>query len=319
MKTSQAAEALGMSAAQLLQIIHRYEIQVPKDVDRYVWSEAHLEEVRAALRRAEERRREEAGHRGLTAREAAGRLGIAYEELLSLVHELEIAVPRLGGPTRPYAFDEASLDLVRQALKREPEPPPLPRGLTTKEAAIALGVSYEILIQRMKPLREELDLQKDGAYLLWHPEAVARMREVLERRQMQQAIGEAEDYGQAVRSVELLAGALRKLADDVRKLHGLLARRPAETAFLNTLPARTCALAAPVPVLLIAVAEKGFQASLAELSLVTEGRTRQEALRLLRQRLWHRYREVRASPRSAPAEWTVLQQLIVPRESAQRR
>jgi hypothetical protein len=144
------------------------------------------------------------------------------------------------------------------------------------------------------------------------------MREALARRHAQQSIGEAEDYGQAVRSVEILAGLLRKQAADVQKLHGLLSRRPAETAFLNTVPARAYALAAPVPVLLIPVAEIGFQASLAELSLVTEGRTRQEALRLMRQRLWNRYREVRASPRSAPAEWTVLQQLIVPRGSAAR-
>jgi hypothetical protein len=72
-------------------------------------------------------------------------------------------------------------------------------------------------------------------------------------------------------------------------------------------------LAAPVRVLLIPVAKKGFQASLAELSLVTEGRTRQEALRLMRQRLWNRYREVKASPQSSAVEWTILQQLIVPR------
>jgi len=218
MKTSQAAEILGMSANQLLQVIHRHEIEVPKDVDRYVWSEAHLEEVRAALRRAEERRREETAHRGLTAREAAGRLGIAYEDLLSLVREQEIAVPRLGGPTRPYAFDEASLDLVRRALEEEEEEPePPPRGLTTKEAAVALGVSYEILVQRMKPLREELCLQKAGGYLLWHPEAVARMREALARYE-REGIGEPEDYEQVAHSVELLAGALRQLAADLQKL-----------------------------------------------------------------------------------------------------
>lgn len=55
-------------------------------------------------------------------------------------------------------LDEASLDLVRQALDKEPEPPPRPRGLTTKEAAAALGISYEVLVQRMKPLRQELCL-----------------------------------------------------------------------------------------------------------------------------------------------------------------
>jgi hypothetical protein len=84
-------------------------------------------------------------------------------------------------------------------------------------------------------------------------------------------------------------------------------------------PARGYALAAPVQVLLIQVADKGFQANLIELSLVTEGRTRQEALRLLRQRLWNRYREVRAAPESARADWTVLQQLIVPRRAEESR
>jgi len=222
MKTSEAAEILGLSADQLTQIVRRHGLQVPKDVDRYVWSEAHLEEARAALRRDEEQRRE-AARPGLTARAAAGRLGIAYEELLRVIHEQGIAVPRLGR-NRPYVFDEASLDLVRQALAEEPEPPPRP-GLTTKEAAVALGVSYEVLVQRMKPLREELCLQKDGAYLLWHPEAVDRMREALDRHHAQQASGEAADYEQAVGSVKILAGALRKLADEVQKLHGLLSSR----------------------------------------------------------------------------------------------
>lgn len=215
MKTSEAAEILGMSAGQLTQLIRRSGIEVPKDIDRYVWSEAHIEGVRAALRREEERRREQTVSPGWSAREAAGRLGIAYEDLLRLIHEEEIAVPRLG-PNRPYAFDEASLDLVRQALDKEPEPPPPPRGLTTKEAAAALGVSYEILIQRMKPLRQELCLRKEGAYLLWHPEAVARMREVFDRRSS--SIGEPEDHEQVARSVESLAGALRKLAADLRQL-----------------------------------------------------------------------------------------------------
>jgi hypothetical protein len=217
MKTSEAAKILGMSAGQLTQLIRRSGIEVPKDIDRYVWSEAHIEEVRAALRREEERRREQTVSPGWSAREAAGRLGIAYEDLLRLIHEEEIAVPRLG-PNRPYAFDEASLDLVRRALEEEEEEPePPPRGLTTKEAAIALGVSYEVLVQRMKPLREELCLQKAGGSLLWHPEAVARMREALARHEREE-IGGPEDYEQVDHSVELLAGALRQLAADLQKL-----------------------------------------------------------------------------------------------------
>jgi hypothetical protein len=39
----------------------------------------------------------------------------------------------------------------------------------------------------------------------------------------------------------------------------------------------------------------------------------------LRQRLWNRYREVRAAPESARADWTVLQQLIVPRRAEESR
>jgi hypothetical protein len=316
MKTSQAAEILGMNATQLTQLIRRHGIQVPKDVDRYVWSEAHIEEVREALRRAEEQRRE--AQPGLTAREAAGRLGIGYEELLSFLHELDFAVPRLG-PHQRYAFDEASLERVRQALEREPEPPPAPQGLRTREVAAVLGVSYPILAGAMQPLRNELGLLKEGAYLVWPPEAVARMREVFDRRHAQRSLGEVEDYHQAVDAVATLTGMLRKMADDLQKLHTLLARKPAESAFLYTVPARGYALAAPVQVLLIPVADKGFQANLIELSLVTEGRTRPEALRLMRQRLWNRYREVRAAPKSSPADWTVLQQLIVPREAAGSR
>jgi predicted RNase H-like HicB family nuclease len=163
----------------------------------------------------------------------------------------------------------------------------------------------------MKPLREELNLQKDGFSLVWSPEAVALLRAALDRRHEQRSIAEAESYGEALQSLEVLAGTLLKLSGGVRKIHGLLSRKPAETAYLNTLPTQTHRLAAPVCVLLSADAKKGFQASLPELSLVTEGKTRAEALRRMQRRLWNLYQEVRAAPQQAAAEWTILQQLIV--------
>jgi hypothetical protein len=140
---------------------------------------------------------------------------------------------------------------------------------------------------------------------------VALLRAALDRRHEQRSIAEAESYGEALQSLEVLAGTLQKLSGSVRKIHGLLSRKPAETAYLNALPSRTHRLAAPVCVLLIAAAKKGFQASLPELSLVTEGKTRAEALRLMQRRLWNLYREVSAAPQQAAAEWTILQQLIV--------
>jgi hypothetical protein len=185
--------------------------------------------------------------------------------------------------------------------------------LTTKQVASALGVSYEVLTKVMGPLRKALPVQKEGAYLLWSADAVRMVREALDRRRAQQEIGEAQDYDGAVRSIGTLAVNLRKLATDLEKLRELLSRKPAETGFLHTIPVSTHALRTPVRVLLVPLSGQGFQASLAELSLTTEGRTRQEALRLLRQRLWNWYREVSASPDSSPAEWTALQQLIVPR------
>ena len=122
MRTAQAAESLGLTAQQLMHIRKHHGIDVPKDGDRYAWTEAHLEEIRAALRWREEQQKQAAEH-GMTAREAAGKLGIAYDELLRLIHEAKVPVPRLG-PRQYYAFDEASLDLVRQALDNKSEPPP---------------------------------------------------------------------------------------------------------------------------------------------------------------------------------------------------
>lgn len=223
MRTAQAAEILGLKPDQLLQIVHQNEIEVPKDVDRYVWAEAHLDQVRAAIAERRRQREEEASAspQGLSTRQAAERLGLSYEELLVFVREQEIPVPR-PGPLRHYAFDETSLGLVRQALAALPSvpEPPRPRGLTTK---------------------------------------------------------------------------------------------PAETAFINALPERGHALKTPVAVLVLPLPDTGFLASLAELSLTAEGKSRHDVLRLLRQKLWSRYREVSTNPDAFPDEWTVLRQLIVPR------
>jgi len=306
-RTAQAAEILGLTANQLMRLIRRHEIDVPKDGDRYAWSEADLEAVRAALRRRQDQR-EEISRQGLTTRQAALELGIAYEDLLGLVRHHQIPVPR-PGTRRHYAFDAASLALVRKALD-EPPPPPRTNGLTTKQVASALGVSYETLIKIMGPLRHALPLEKDGGNLLWSAEAIGTVREALAQRYAQQWMGEVEDYGDAVRFVATLAGTLRKLSTEVEKLQGVLSRKPAETAFLHTLPERTHALNAPLGVLLHALPGTGFQASLAELALTTEGRTRQEALRLLRQKLWDRYLDVSAAPDSSPGEWAVLRQMI---------
>jgi len=248
---------------------------------------------------------------GLTAHQAAERLGVPYPQLIRLVQIHRLPIPR--GPYRRLVFDDDALELARKILER-PQAPQRPAGFTTRQVASILGVSYDVLVRVVTPQRRKtLPLQKEGPYLIWSAEAIGIVREALERRHIVQWTAEADDYDQAVRSVAKLTATLQRLAAETAKLQHLLARKPAETAFIHTLPTRTHVLTAPVGVLLIPVASTGFQASLAELSLVTEGRTHLEALRLMRQTLWARYREVSAAPDSAPDAWTVLQQLIVPR------
>jgi transposase len=309
MRTIQVAERLGLTVHQVMHLVHEHGIQIPKDGGRFAWTEEAVEELRAALREREARR--EPPRQGLSSREAAERLGISYSRLIDLVRERQIPVPRIG-PSQVFDFDEASLERVREILAQPPAPPRR-SGLMTREVATALGVTYEVLMKTVAPLRKTLPIEKEGGSLLWSADAVRIVREALERRQELQRLGEPEDYDQAVRGVATLGAALQKLAAETRKLQGVLARKPAETALLNSLPTRTHVLRAPVGVLLIPVARKGFQASLPELALITEGQTRQEALRLMRKRLWARYREVSAAPGSARDEWIALQQIIVPR------
>jgi hypothetical protein len=311
--TAEVAQILGLTAQQVLHFLHHFEIQVLKHSDRYVWTETAVENLRAALRQRETLQ-EKASPPGLTAKQAAQELGLSYDELLRAVQQYRIPVQRIG-PQRRLVFDDAALERVREALER-PEPPPRRlSGLTTKETATALGVGYEILTAVMAPLRSTLPLTKEGGRLLWSADAIRIMREALERRHAQQSIGEVEDHEQAVHAIEILAAGLQKLATDTKKLKDLLSRKPAETGFIHTLPARTHVLPTPLRVLLNQVAGIGFQASLPELSLVTEARTRQEALGLMRRNLWDRYCEVSMAPGSAPEEWTVLQQLISPRQA----
>lgn len=311
--TAEVAKILGLTAHQTLHLLHQFEIQVPKHGDRYVWTEAAIEQLRAAQRQREVRQ-EEAAPQGLTARQAAQELGLSYDELLRAVQQHRIPVRR-NGPQRRLVFDEAALERVREVLERPVPPPRRLSGLTTREVASALGVGYEILTGLMVPLRRSLPLTKEGGRLLWSADAIRMVRETLERRHTLQSIGEARDYDQAVRSIEILAAGLQKLATDTKRLRDLLSRKPAETGFIQTLPTRTHVFPAPLRVLLIPVADVGFQASLPELSLVTEARTRQEALRLMRQVLWERYREVSTAPDLSPEDWAVLQQLICPAEN----
>ena len=299
MRTAEVAARLGLTAHQVMDLVRGHAIQVPKDGDRYNWSEAIIEELRAALRHRQALR-EESSPRGLTAKQAALELGLSYDELLRTVQQHRIPVQRIG-PHRRLDFDDAALALVRKALEQPPPPPPpAPRGLTTKEVAQALGVSYEVLVSVLGPLRKNLPVTKEAGHLYWSGDAVRIVREALTRRHLQQWLGEAEDHAQAVRKLGMLGAGLQNLATDTKKLKELLSRKPAETGFIHTVPGGTHCLSAPIGVLLIPVAGAGFQASLAELSLATEARTRQEALRLMRQRLWVRYLEVSAAPDSAP-------------------
>jgi len=317
MTTAEVAQLLGLTTVQVLYRAHRDAIQVPKHGDRYFWTVEAVEELRAADRR-HQALQSQASAQGLTSHEAAGQLGLSYPRLISLIRDQELPIPRVG-PLRRLVFDDAALELVREALRRPKEIRLPPAGFTTKQVATALGVSYEILVTVMTPLRKTLPLQKEGSNLVWSAEAVRIVREALERRHTLQWTTEVADYEQALRSIETVTAALQKLTAHVRKIQGLLARKPAETAFIQTLPARTHVLTRPLGILLIPIAGTGFQASLAELSLVTEGRTRREALRLMRQRLWARYREVSAAPDSAPDEWTALQQLITRRDGRSHR
>jgi len=312
--TAEVAKILGLTVQQVLYFLHQFEVQVPKHSDRYVWTETAIERLRAALRQRETRQ-EETSPQGLTAKQAAHELGLSYGELLRAVQQHRIPVQRIG-PQRRMDFDVASLERVRAALERPAPPPGRLSGLTTKEVATALGVSHEILTAVMAGLRKTLPLTKEGGRLLWSADAIRIMREALERRRAQQSIGEAQDYDQAVRSIATLAAGLQKLATDTQKLRDLLSRKPAETGFIHTLPTRTHVLPVPLRALLIPVAGVGFQASLPDLSLMTEACTRQEALRLMRQVLWEKYREVSAAPASAPEEWIALQQLIRTRQTS---
>jgi hypothetical protein len=309
MRTIQVAERLGLTVHQVMHLVRHHKVQVPKEAGRYVWTEAAIEEVGACFR--ERQVHQELPWQGLRSRQAAEQLGISYQRLIDLVREHQVPVPRIG-PRRLLDFDEASLERVRNILAQPPPAPPRPRALTTKELARALGVTYEILAQVIGPLRKTLSLEKEGGSLLWTADAIRIVREALERRHVLQEISEPRDYDQAVRAVATLGATLQRMATTAQKLEILLSSKPATTVFLHTLPAGTHLLRAPVGVLLIPVAKKGFRAILPDLSLVTEGQTRQEALRLMRKRLWERYREVSAAPGATPEEWTALQQLIIP-------
>jgi hypothetical protein len=169
--TAEAAKLLGLKTQQVLYFMHHFEIQVLKHSDRYAWTEAVVEKLRAALRQ-HETRREETLPRGLTAKQAAHELGISYAELLRAVQQHRIPVQR-SGPQRRMDFDDAALERVREALERPVPPPRRPSGLSTKEVATALGVGHEILTAVMAGLRKTLPLTKEGGRLLWSAEGLS--------------------------------------------------------------------------------------------------------------------------------------------------
>jgi excisionase family DNA binding protein len=186
--------------------------------------------------------------------QVAERLGLTVHQVMHLVHEHGIQIPKEGGR---FAWTEEAVEELRAALReREARREPPRHGLSSREAAERLGISYSRLIDLVR--ERQIPVPRIGPSQVF-------------------------DFDEA----------------SLERVREILAQPPA--------PPRRSGL------MTIPVVRKGFQASLPELALVTEGQTRQEALRLMRKRLWARYREVSAAPGSAADEWTALQQIIVPR------
>jgi len=259
------------------------------------------------------------------------------EELAWPTYRVRLAMRQIGarlqvvrsGRLKRYPLAHTVALLREQHGRLEERPDVKEDELVTFETLVAeLGWSPNTVRKYLsnvtallRPLADERDARKK-AYPRHHTVRLLRREHARVRARRERAQDDAAGYWTALSTLKVAAGRLRRLASEsagiereMRQAFEALRRRPPGLlAEFYSLPDTNLELIDPMCALVAPLRLIYWKATVPEIPLRGEGRTPEEAVLDLRQKLAYTFRELQLDPESNPQLWALLRMLVQEKE-----